>query len=50
MRTVIRRIIITYGDQLNDIKGKSKASSIPSELIVDDQCFTDVNDVLNTLN
>ena len=33
-----------------DIKGKSKSSSIPSELNVDDQSFTDVNDVLNTLN
>ena len=37
-------------DHLNDIKGKSKSSSIPSELNVDDQSFTDVYDVLNTLN
>ena len=39
-------------DHLNDIKGKSKSSSIPSELNVDDQSFIDVhvNDVLNTLH
>ena len=37
-------------EYLNDIKCKSKASSIPKEVLVDDQCFTDVNGVLNTHN
>ena len=37
-------------DHLNDIKGISKSSSIPSELNVDGQSFNDVYDVLNTLN
>ena len=36
-------------DHLNDIKGKSKSSSIPSELNVDDHSFIDVYDVVNKL-